>query len=268
MNSEEPRQGWPAPPGHPPTGPAGGPGGYGGPQGYGGYAAPAAPSTTLRTTSHRGAWIGAAATLVAAVIGVVGTYLVSSNNSSNSNNAAKPTPPQAQGPATSAGSPQTPESTATAGSTPGAEASATPSTEPPATPSGKPSGKPAGTVEWQGPLAIEYAEPKDLDSAPPAESEIREENDLSVYPFGDHMLRPEDGTKVLVWKDATNKTPSYEECARDIETLGTTTDLKLKTGLVVCATTDDGRLARLTVKELSGLASDTRGVFDVVVWSR
>ena len=53
-----------------------------------------------------------------------------------------------------------------------------------------------------------------------------------------------------------------------IDTLGTDTDMKMKTGLVVCARTNDGRLARLTVKELTGQASDMSGVFDVVVWSR
>ncbi|MEU9293262.1 hypothetical protein [Streptomyces sp. NPDC048266] len=38
--------------------------------------------------------------------------------------------------------------------------------------------------------------------------------------------------------------------------------------LVVCDRTNDGRIARLTVEELAGQASDTRGVFDNVVWSR
>lgn len=82
------------------------------------------------------------------------------------------------------------------------------------------------------------------------------------------MLQPGDDVKALVWKDATNRTPSYEDCARDIDTLGTSTTTELKTGMVVCAATNDGRLTRLTVKELVSQGSDTRGVFDVVVWSR
>ncbi|MER5963339.1 hypothetical protein [Streptomyces sp. NPDC002057] len=253
MNNEEPRQGWPAPPGHAPNG------GY---DGYGGYG-PQAPPAPARQSAHRGAWIGAGATLVAAVIGVVGTYMVSGNNN------PAPTPPAAQGPTAST----TPPGEEAQG---GDEASPDSSRSPETVASSKPSSqaptaqvppaKPADTVEWQGALAIAYAEDKDLDSAPPAESEINEENDFSVYPFGTtRMLRPESGAKALVWKDST--APSYEDCAGAVDTLGTTTDMKMKTGLVVCARTNDGRLARLTVKEAAGQGSETRGVFDVVVWS-
>ncbi|MEV4938870.1 hypothetical protein [Streptomyces zaomyceticus] len=266
MNSEEPRQNWPAPPGHPPAGPGqGGYDGYGG--GYGG-SAPATPVVQVRSNAHRGAWIGAGATLVAAVIGVAGTYMVSGNDGGQSAPRAQPpatsvTPSAAEAggddnPADSSTGPDSSQSTATPG---------TDSSRPPEAPAPQsPTGKPGGTVEWQGALAIEYAEPKDLDAAPPAESEIREENDFSVYPFGSTMLRPEDGAKALVWKDAT-KAPSYADCAGVIETLGTSEDLKIKTGMVLCAATTDGRVARLTVKELADQASDTRGVFDVVVWS-
>ena len=259
MNSEDPRQG---------TGAYGGNGAYEGTGGYvanGGYGTqvPVAPA---RSSSHRGAWIGAGATLVAAVIGVVGTYLVSSNNSN-----ANPTPPAAQGPAAGASS-QTPESQSPESQASESQDPATPATTPPAAPSTAPStappAKPAGTPEWQGALAITYTEDKDLDSAPPAESEINEENDFSVYPFGTtHMLRPENGVKALVWKDST-KAPEFADCAGVVDTLGASNDLKMKTGLVVCARTNDGRLARLTVKELTGQGSDTSGVFDVVVWSR
>ncbi|MCX4980642.1 hypothetical protein [Streptomyces sp. NBC_00572] len=269
MNSEEPRQGWPAPPGHPPTGPSnGGYDGYGG-----GYGAPA-PIVVARTSSHRGAWIGAGATLVAAVIGVVGTYLVSGNSDRNG------TPPAAQSSATTSATPsggesrgsddapsdssQSPEATQSDEATQSGESSAPAETA--ATPT--PPAKPAGTVEWQGPLAITFTDDKDLDSVPPVESEIRDENDFSVYPFGGHMLQPGDGVKALVWKDSTNKTPSYEDCARDIDTMATSTATELKTGMVFCAATNDGRLARLTVKELSAPSTETRGIFDVVVWSR
>ncbi|RSS53220.1 hypothetical protein EF909_27350 [Streptomyces sp. WAC01280] len=92
-------------------------------------------------------------------------------------------------------------------------------------------------------------------------------NDFSVYPFGDHMLQPEGDTKALVWKDAS-KVPAYADCAGVVDTLGTSTEMTLKTGLVVCARTNDGRLARLTVKEVTGQSSDATGIFDVVVWSR
>ncbi|MEU3477183.1 hypothetical protein ACI2LO_00405 [Streptomyces sp. NPDC033754] len=257
MNNQEPRhQNWQN----------GGGTGHDGYVANGGYGTQVPPAPA-RTASHRGAWIGAGATLVAAVIGVVGTYLV------NTDNDTKATPPAAaaQGPDSS----KAPESQAPA--TTGESAPATPTattselTTPPATPPATPPttapAKPAGTVEWQGALAITYTDSKDLDSAPPVESEINAENDFSVYPFGDHMLQPEGDTKALVWKDAS-KVPAYADCAGVVDTLGTSTEMKLKTGLVVCARTNDGRLARLTVKELTGQSSDATGIFDVVVWSR
>ncbi|QES22458.1 hypothetical protein DEJ46_27940 [Streptomyces venezuelae] len=206
---------------------------------------------------------------MAAVIGVVGAYLVSSNNNGNAN----PAPPAAQGPATGTTSPgegvqggdkapsdssESPEATQSS--------EAAESSEPPAPVT--PSGKPAGTVEWQGALALTYAENKDLDSTPPVHSGINVENDVSIYTFGTSpRMQLGNGVKSLVWKDAS-KVPAYADCAGVVDTLGTSTEVNLKTGLALCVSTNDGRLARLTVKELSGLASDTTGIFDVVVWSR
>ncbi|MFB7589274.1 hypothetical protein [Streptomyces sp. NPDC056169] len=266
MNSGEPRQGWS-------NDGNGGNGGYVANGAYG-TQVPAAPA---RAASHRGAWIGAGATLVAAVIGVVGTYLVSSGKTN-----ADPAPPAAQAPATSTTTPgeevrggddapsdasQSQGATAGTDSTGGTDSTQSPESSASATPPTTPPAKPAGTVEWQGALAITFDEDKDLDSAPPVESEINEENDFSVYPFGTTpMLRPEAGAKSLVWKDAA-KVPTHADCAGVVDTLGTSTDMKMKTGLVVCARTNDGRLARLTVKEVTGQGSDTSGVFDVVVWS-
>ncbi|MEU3687505.1 hypothetical protein [Streptomyces narbonensis] len=276
MNTEDPRHA---------NGPYNG-NGYGGHDGFDGrgghvgYVANGAygtqtPAAPARGTAHRGAWIGAGATLVAAVIGVVGTYMVSSGNKGNAN----PAPPVAQAPATATTTPgeenqggdqapsdpsESPEAAGSPEATHSAEVSESAEAPAPTTPPGKP----AGTVEWQGALAIKYADDKDLDSAPPMESEINEDNDFGVYPWGTtRMLQPANGVKALVWKD-TAKAPTYEDCAGVVDTLGTSTELKMKTGLVVCASTNDGRLARLTVKETSGQASDTMGVFDVVVWSR
>ncbi|MFF1510832.1 hypothetical protein [Streptomyces sp. NPDC058326] len=248
MSSEQPHQGG-----------YGGQPGYGAPGAPGGYGAPV-QFVPARPASHRGAWIGAGATLLAAVIGVVGTYVVTSNNT-------PPAPPAAQGPApsaTTAGAPGGEAASPAASQSP--DTSTSPESQGPGT-APTPPAKPAGTVEWQGALAITYADAKDLDSAPPVESEINEENDFSIHPFGtSHMLNPEGGTKALVWKDST-KAPSHTDCAGVVDTLGTTASMKMKTGLVLCARTNDGRLARLTVKELTGQANDMSGVFDVVVWS-
>ncbi|WP_371677256.1 hypothetical protein [Streptomyces sp. NBC_01276] len=248
MNSEEPRQGWPTPPGYPPSGPA-----YGAP---GGPPPAAPPVTPPSASSHRGAWIGAGATLVAAVIGVVGTYLAAGGNSPA---------PAAKAPAVTAATPgaQTPAGAAGPSDPAPPQSSPSPAASAPRTPSGKP----PGTVQWEGALAIEYAKPKDLDVAPPVESEVNSDNDFSVFSFGNQRLRPEGGAKALVWEDSS-KTPSYEDCAGVVDTLGTTKDMDLKTGRVFCGKTKEGRVVRLTVKQFGGGGGDTNGTFDVVVWGR
>ncbi|MFF9144512.1 hypothetical protein ACF1BN_06635 [Streptomyces sp. NPDC014861] len=229
---------------------------------------PSAPP--VRPPAHRGAWIGAAATLVAAVIGVAGTYLV---NTRDDRPEAAPAPgpssaaPSADdrpagGPATDAtegqGAPDSPE-------TPTAPPATTaPATTAPTTPA--PSTAPPGTVAWQGTLVITYVEDKDLDAAPPVESEINGDNDFAVYPFGDHMLRPDNGAKALVWKGSA-AAPSDADCRGVVDTQATSNDIRIKTGLHLCGRTGEGRLVRLTVKELGGQASDTNATFDVVVWN-
>ncbi|MFF6791066.1 hypothetical protein ACFY9C_18540 [Streptomyces filamentosus] len=291
MSNHEPIQGY-SQPGHPPgpppgqqpghqPGPAYGPayggyGGHGGPPGAPPHVPPPPVTPPGRSpSSHRGAWIGAAATLAAAVIGVVGTYLVSGNKETPQ--AAPPaattaaqTPAGEDGPTTAA---TTEEETPTAdgpSDNPSGTASDNPTGTASETPSGTasetPSGPPPGTVRWQGPLVIAYAEDKDLDAAPPVPSEINSDNDFAVYPFGDHMLRPANGAKALVW-EGESKTPSHADCAGVVDTLGTSNDIALKTGLTVCGRTGDGHLVRLTVKKLDGLAGATNGTFDVVVWN-
>ncbi|MDH6545466.1 hypothetical protein ACFXJO_39180 [Streptomyces lavendulae] len=251
MNSEEPRQGWPTPPGYPPSGPA-----YGAPGGPPPTAPPAAPPST---SSHRGAWIGAGATLVAAVIGVVGTYMVAGNTGPASPAKA----PAAAGTAGAQAPAAAPQDSAPQQSSPSPVASA-----PAASASRTPSGKPPGTVQWEGPLLIEYAKPKDLDAAPPVDSKVNADNDFAVFSsFGSEQLRPAGGAKALVWEDPS-KTPSYEDCAGVVDTLGTTNDLDLKTGRVFCGKTKEGRVVRLTAKQFTRGSGTPNGTFDVVVWGR
>ncbi|MFD8983358.1 hypothetical protein [Streptomyces sp. NPDC059564] len=248
MNSEEPRQGWPTPPGYPPSGPA-----YGGPGGPPPSAPPSAPPSP---SPHRGAWIGAGATLVAAVIGVVGAYLVG-------NGGGKGTPAPVKEPVAAA-----PPGGGAQGAAPSDPALPQSSPPPAASAPRTPSGKPPGTVQWEGALAVEFAEPKDFDAAPPVRSEVNSDNDFSVYSFGNTLrLRPEGGAKVLVWEDAA-KAPSYEDCAGVVDTMGSTKDMDLKTGRVFCGRTKEGRLVRLTTQQIGGLGGDARGAFDVLVWSK
>jgi hypothetical protein len=193
---------------------------------------------------------------VAAVIGVVGAYLVG-------NGGGKGAPAPAKEPVAAA----TPGGGAQGAAAPSDPAPAQSSPSPAASAPRTPSGKPPGTVQWEGALAIEYARPKDLDVAPPLESEVNSDNDFSVFSFGNTLrLRPEGGAKLLVWEDAT-KAPSYEDCAGVVDTMGSTKDMDLKTGRVFCGRTKEGRLVRLTTQQIGGLAANARGAFDVLVWS-
>ncbi|MFH9958910.1 hypothetical protein ACH4OX_32500 [Streptomyces roseolus] len=248
MSSHEPGQSWPPQPGHAPGQHPDGPA-------YG----VVHMVTPTRQPSHRGAWIGAGATLVAAVIGVVGTYLVSTGNDKGPAAAPAPAPTTAS-PAADA----TPTRDAAPGAdaTPTADAATAPAQE---TTSAAPTGPAPHSVHWQGTLVITYVEDKDLDAAPPVMSEINSDNDFAVYPFGDHMLRPDNGAKALVWKGA--KAPTYADCAGVVGTQATSNDIRIKTGLTVCGRTGEGKLLRMTVKEMAGQAGDTNATFDVVVWA-
>lgn len=239
---QEPGYGWQAPPseswqaGPPAAGPA--PGGG---------------------SSHRGAWIGAGATLAAAVITVLGAYLLVPGNTGAGNK-----PPVAQVPP----APPSPSASAAAAAPAAADSPSAPGTPSAAGPSASaPAAKPAGTVRWEGTLVITYTEDKDLDSTPPVRSEVNADNDFSVFQFGDRRLRPERGAKAMVWPDS-EKVPSYADCAAVVDTQATDKEIPLKTGMTVCAKTDEGRVARLTAKAQSGQASDTQGTFDVVVWNK
>lgn len=120
---------------------------------------------------------------------------------------------------------------------------------------------------WEGALVISQGEPKDLDAVPPVHSRNANENDVAVISPGGHVLSFELGLKGwMPWEDPAT-TPSYMGCGA-VDTLGHKTQIKLKTSMVICIRTKEGRLARLTVKELVGWPANTRGIFDVVVWSR
>ncbi|GGR61875.1 hypothetical protein [Streptomyces roseolus] len=248
MSSHEPGQNRPPQPGHAPGQHPDGPA-------YGVvYAAP-----PTRPPSHRGAWIGAAATLVAAVIGVVGTYLVSSGEDDAPAAAPAPAPTTAS---PAADDRPTRDATPGADATPTADAATAPAPE---TTSAAPAGPAPDSVHWQGTLVITYVEDKDLDAAPHVMSEINSDNDFAVYPFGDHMLRPDNGAKALVWKGA--KAPTYADCAGVVGTQATSNDIRIKTGLTVCGRTGEGKLLRMTVRDMAGQAADTNATFDVVVWA-
>ncbi|MCP9987210.1 hypothetical protein LUX01_11415 [Streptomyces sudanensis] len=110
------------------------------------------------------------------------------------------------------------------------------------------------------------ADDKDFDAAPPEQSEINRDNDFSVFRFTERMLRPEHGVRAAIWADP-GTLPSYADCAALVDAEGTMKDMTMKTGMVVCARTTEGRIARLKAVETSGGALDTTGRFQAVVWN-
>lgn len=175
---------------------------------------------------HRGAWIGAGATLLGALITVAGTYLLGVDG-----NRPASAPPPAPAPRPSSSGPSS--------SAPGTEpAPSTPAASSTSAASPTPTAKPGGTVRWEGTAVIVYADDKDLDGTPPTQSEINEENDFSVFRFTERVLRPEHGVRAAVREDS-GTLPSYADCAALVDAEGTKKDMPMKTGTVVCARTTD-----------------------------
>ncbi|WP_282692020.1 hypothetical protein [Streptomyces sp. CC208A] len=201
-------------------------------------------------------------TLVAALIGVVGTYVVSTGNNTPAAAPAPVPPPTSATPAPD--DEPTADDKPAVDTAPTADAAATPVQEEPTT--AAPTGPPPGTVRWQGVLVIPYGGDRDLDLAPPVDTESGGDRDFAVYPFGDLKLSPDNGAKAMVWKGEANP-PSYEDCLGVVDTQATGAEIRLRTGLAVCGRTTEGRLVLLVAKELAGQASDANATFDVVVWN-
>ncbi|MEU9414456.1 hypothetical protein [Streptomyces sp. NPDC048272] len=245
MSNQQPGHDWQTPP-------AGAPHGGHVP----GYPAPPAGGGS----PHRGAWIGAGATMLAAVVTLVGAYLLAPDNSSKA--APAPAPPAADAVPGAAGT-----ATPAPGGTDAGGPSASSGAQAPAAAPSAPAGKAAGTVRWEGPLAIAFADDKDLDPTPPANSQTNADNDFGVFDFAGPRLRPERGAKALLW-ETEGSVPSYADCASAVATQATSEDIAAKAGMVVCALTNDGRVARLRIKQMNGDVGHPKGTFDVTVWNK
>ncbi|MEV7726348.1 hypothetical protein AB0P15_16580 [Streptomyces sp. NPDC087917] len=206
-------------------------------------------------TSHRGAWIGAGATMLAAVVTLAGVWLMA--------------PDQAAKQPSTANGPLAPADPATkaAGAPNASGAAQAPATAAQPSAPTAPAAQAGGTLRWEGPLVLAYAEDRDLDSSPPVTSPTNAHNDFSLYDLAGPQLSPQRGTKALVW-ETEGAVPTYADCAAAVVTRATTATIELKAGMVLCAVTNEGRVARLRVKELSGSVISPQGVFQITVWNK
>ncbi|WP_392894958.1 hypothetical protein [Streptomyces sp. LN699] len=200
--------------------------------------------------------------MLAAVVTLVGAYLLAPDDSPR---AAPATVPPAAGAVPGAAETAAPAPAGTDAGGPAASSGA--QTPAAATRPSTPAGKAAGSVRWEGPLAIAFADNKDLDSTPPAGSQTNADNDFSVFDFAGPKLSPERGAKALVW-ETEGSVPSYADCASAVATQATSEEIAAKAGVVVCALTNDGRVARLRIKQMNGDVAHPKGTFDVTVWNK
>jgi hypothetical protein len=194
-------------------------------------------------TAHRSTWITAGATVVVALIGVLGTQFF---------------PDGDKGAATSHGSPSS-------------SASPSPTTAAPTTSSPAQSQSPAVQasavgVQWQGALLLsESTGGKDLDSSQPVVPKNSSDNDVYAYHSGgEDTLQTGNGAIASVW-DGSSALPTYDDCAGTVDAAGAT-EQPLDKDTVLCVKTGEGRIARLKVtSQGDGIYAVVK--FDGVVWN-
>ncbi|WP_405729599.1 hypothetical protein OG607_28755 [Streptomyces sp. NBC_01537] len=188
-------------------------------------------------SAHRGAWIASGASVLVALIGVLGSQLAGGGSNGTADDAASPTPTVSVSPQPS------PSVSATTGS-----------------PTAQPSG---GAVQWQGKLVlteIDSSGDKDLDAPQPVDAGNRDDNDF--YASND-TIRAHDHALVSVWDDST-RLPEFADCSSTVTAAGAG-EQAVKEGMVLCVKTSEGRIGRLKVTEAdNGFYSTLR--FDGVVW--
>jgi hypothetical protein len=117
-------------------------------------------------------------------------------------------------------------------------------------------------VRYKGKLAVTPAG-KDLDLNPPARpdsGDSEDRGDLS-YNFIDAGLEPESDASLADWDNKA--LPSYADCANLASAASVSRMEDLKEGQIICARTDEGRIARL---KLTGWGDGYTYFFDAVIW--
>jgi hypothetical protein len=209
---------------------------------------PSAPSTPPSVedgggwfSAHRGAWIGAGASVLVALIGVLGSQLAGGgSNNGTADEGASPTPTVSVSPSPA----------------PSPSVSATT-----CSPTAQPSG---GAVQWQGKLVLtemDTSGDKDLDAPQPVDAGNRDDNDFYAY---NDTIDAHDHAMVSVWEDS-NRLPDFADCSSTVAAAGAAQQT-VKKGMVLCVKTSEGRIGRLKVTDVDDGFSSTL-TFDGVVWA-
>lgn len=193
-------------------------------------------------SGHKAAWISAAAAVLVAVIGVLGSYLGEGDDSTDK-----------------AGSGSSASSGASASQSAGA---ANPTPTPTPTPSTQsPAATPAGE-QWQGVLALDDQPGgnKDLDPVQPVSTgdPLDDKTDFFGY-FGE--IRARNGSKASIWTGTG--LPDYAGCASTVDAAGAEAQ-PVEVGTVLCIRTSEGRVGRLKATVVGD--GNTSVQFDGVVW--
>ena len=179
---------------------------------------PSAPSTPSADgdggwfSAHRGTWSAAGASVLVALIGVLGSQLAGGGSNGTADDGASPTATASVSPSPS------PSASATTGS-----------------PTAQPSG---GVVQWQGKLVlteIDSSGDKDLDAPQPVDAGNRDDNDFYAY---NDTIQAHDHALVSVWEDST-RLPELADCSSTVTAAGTSQQA-VKKGMVLCVTRFDG----------------------------
>ncbi|WP_407563891.1 hypothetical protein [Streptomyces sp. 184] len=198
------------------------------------------PETGARRGEHRGAWIGAGAAVVTALIGAAGVIVAAQTGDGG----ATGTPPASSAPPSAERPEETPA---------GVEEDAGPA-------EGTPESSAAGaSVQWRGDVVFDGSG-KDFDAPPPRDAVGS--NDFGTGGTEIVELHVLGGSMLSTWDE--EGTPGYADCAESAAAGGVGTH-PLEAGTVLCGLTEEGRVVRFTVVEFP----DQYGpyaAFDAVVW--
>ncbi|TLS40615.1 hypothetical protein FE633_40455 [Streptomyces montanus] len=195
---------------------------------------------------QQAAWIGAGATVLAALI-TVAVPILGSSGDDKADGASTIVP-------TSSAPTSAPESI---------PSSASPSKQT-ETPDPDHGSSPRGSEIWRGSLVLD-TEPKDLDAGQPVAVGYADEGDLYMTP--ENQINGGKDTVISLWSGSTTSPPGYEECSKTVTAEGTN-EQQLTKDVVLCIRTGAGNIVRLKLTELgsNGLGSDYRNKFDAVIW--
>ncbi|MCJ1679140.1 hypothetical protein MTF65_17700 [Streptomyces sp. APSN-46.1] len=198
-------------------------------------------STTVSTNIRIGPWLGLVS-LIAVVVGAVGTYSLMADTSGSPSGQGVSAPPQGTS------GPGVPSPKAGGDSTGSARVATAPA------------------EQWRGTLVLDTDGGMELDGKRPTSVDttvLLASGDINLGLGDRYLVLAGSGGAVAPW-EGQGELPDQAACAELVDTTGSS-GAPVSVGTVVCVRTDGGRIARLQVEKLpEALAFAIR--FDAVVW--